>query len=167
MACVTARYDNFDRFKDALRAMKDAGFRNYEAYGPVGLAGLEDLMPREGSTVRGWATAGAIVGLVSFWYMCMKSSLIYGLITGGKPPVSNVPFVIVSYEGTILVGALAAFISTVLLSRLQPRKPPSDYDPRFNSDSFGIEVRCGTGERAHVMEVLSRTGAAEINESEQ
>ncbi len=166
MACVSATYDNYDAFVNALRKVKESGIRDYEAYGPINLAEVEDLMPHRESAVRAWATAGAIFGLGSFWYMCAKSSLIYSIITGGKPPVSNVPFVIVMYEGTILLGSLAAFFAVIALARLWFRKPPPGYDQRFSGSDFGIQVRCHPGEQEHVASVLRDTEAVEIHEFE-
>jgi hypothetical protein len=164
MACVSATYDNYEELVSALRAVKESGIRDYEAYGPISLAEVEDLMPRRESAVRTWATGGALVGVVSFWYMCVRSSLIYSIITGGKPPVSNVPFVILMYEGTILVGALAAFIATIVLAHLWFREPPPDYDPQFSGSDFGIQVRCHPGEKEHALEVLRSTSAVEVHE---
>lgn len=164
MVTFRAKYSDYQPFADALRALKDSDFRQYEAYGPVELAELEDLMPKQGSPVRVWATVGAIVGLVSFWLMCVASSLIYSLIVGGKPPISNVPFVIVSYEGTILLGAIAAFIAILVVARLRARRLPRIYDSSFSGDCFGIMVRCAPEERKKVTDLLIHCGAIEIDE---
>lgn len=160
---VRAHFDDFDRFKDALRRLKESRVEGYTAYGPVSLEEVEDLMPQKGSAVRIWATAGALVGLIAFWFMCIKSALIYSLITTGKPPISNVPFVIVSYEGTILVGSVAAFLAVLALARLYPRKPPTDYDSRFSGDRFGIDVATPP-DQGRVVGLMKESGAIEIDE---
>ena len=49
--------------------------------------------------------------------MCITTSLIYGLVVGGKPPVPNVPFIIPAYEGTNLFGSVAAFAGCLLYAR--------------------------------------------------
>ena len=109
MATVRAVFEDYPAFVKALRSLKEARVRDYEAYGPTNLQEIEELMPAESSFVRGWATLGGIFGLALFWIVCILSSLIYGLIVGGKPPVSNLPYIIPAYEGTILCGSIAAF----------------------------------------------------------
>jgi len=161
---VRARYEDLNALKEALRSIKEAGFADYTAYGPVRLEGLEPLMPRKGSAVRAWATSGAFLGMASFWLMCALSSLIYKLIVGGKPPVANVPFVIVSYEGTILCGSIFAFIATLVLARLWFRKLPQNHDSRFTADSFGVEVACDEAGKPQVIELLKSTDPVEIYE---
>lgn len=162
---VRARFDNFGRFKNALARLQTADVENYEAFGPVSLTEIEPLMPRKGSRVRIFATLGAILGLIGFFYMCVKSSLIYSVIVGGKPPVSNVPFIILAYEGTILLGALAAFFSGLVLGRLSGRGAPEDYDPRLTGDMFGIDVYCAQEKCADVIQLMKDAGAVEADES--
>ena len=164
---MRARYDDFDAFKEALGMLKDSGLKDYQAYAPVDLQELEHLMPSKGSSVRIWATVGAVLGMFAFWFMCVASSLIYKIVVGGKPPWSNVPFVVIAYEGTILIGSISAFFAVLILARLSPRKPPPEYGPRFSSDSFGIEVRVEPGRQKQVSNLLKETRAVEINELEQ
>jgi len=159
---VRAKFENLQGLEDSLRKLKGMGIRHYETYAPVSIKHLEELMPDRGSTVRLWATIGAILGLVSFWVMSSKASLIFPLVVGGKPPVSNVPFVVVMYEGTILLGSIAAFISGIVLARLWPRKPPSMYDPKWSGSEFGIEVECKDEEKGHVLELLKASGAVDL-----
>ncbi len=163
---VRARYEDIERFEHALKALKESGATDYRAYGPVNLTEFEDLMPKRGSRVELLATFGGAIGLIVFFLMCVLSALLYNLITGGKPPISNVPFVIVAYEGTILLGAIAAFVGTVYLARLLLPDVPAGYDARFSQDSFGIEVPCESADRQKTVDLLVESGASEIYESE-
>lgn len=159
---IRARFEDYHKFGHALKTLKESYVLNYKAYGPVNLTEFENLMPAEGSWVRGFATAGAITGLVGFYFMCKWSSLLYSLITGGKPPVSNVPFVIVSYEGTILLGAIAAFVATLYFARLSGAEVPAHYDKRYSGDSFGIEVPCEDADAERIVRLLEGSGAVEV-----
>jgi hypothetical protein len=96
--------------------------------------------------------------------MCVLTSLIYGLVTGGKTPVAGVPFVIPTYEGTILLGAIGAFIAVLVYAFAKVRATPADYDPRFSYDSFGVYVTCAEAERSRIVEMLEKAGAVEIDE---
>lgn len=163
-AIVKARFEDIGQFEHALGRLKESRFDDYEAYGPVNLADLELLMPKKSSKLRLASYAGAILGLISFYAMCYYSAKIYGIIVGGKPPISNVPYVVVMYEGTILLGALATFLAVLWLARLAPWRPPVDYDPRFSGDSFGIYVRCPDSEKDRAVNILRESGAQEVDE---
>lgn len=160
---VRARFEDYGSFRSALKTLKDGGVRDYEASGPINLAEIEHLMPERRSYVRGYATLGATVGLVVFSFMCRESSLLYSLVTGGKPPISNVPFVIVAYEGTILLGAIAALAATLALARLGRWKLPADYDTRITGDSFGISISCAPDDLDRISQLMRDSGAAEVS----
>lgn len=166
MAHVRADFDDFDAFKHALGSLQDAGFDNYEAYGPVNLEDISSLMPKRGSYVRGIATGGALVGLGLFFYMCVATSLIYNLIVGGKPPVSNVPYIIIAYEGTILLGAIAAFLGVIVLARLLTAEPTGRYNMRFSGDTFGIDVECEQRKVSEVKGIMKNAGANDIDDGD-
>lgn len=163
---IRARFEDYEAFEHALRTLKDMRMRNYEAFGPTNLNEIEDLMPKKGSRVRLWATIGAIIGLATFWIMCITTSLIYSLYTGAKPPVSNVPFIIPAYEGTILVGSIAAFLAAVYYARFTPFGLPKGYDPRFSEDIYGVEVKCAPKDTARITNMLKEAGAVEVSEIE-
>jgi hypothetical protein len=165
--CITARFEDFEEFKKALRALKETGMRNYEAYGPTNLEEVQNLMPARGSNVRVWATVGAFVGLIVFELMCVISALIYGLIVGGKPPVANIPYVVPMYEGTILIGGIGAFIAILWYARLGLRGKSVKYDPRYSQDSYGIEVHSEERDRSHVTSILREAGAVEVKEEDK
>lgn len=161
---LTGVFDDFQAFVLALNELKDSRFSQYEAYGPTSLADIEDLMPRKGSQVRMWTTAGAIIGLVAFFLLCVMSSLIYALIVGGKLPLANVPFVVVTYEGTILLGGITAMAAGLAYAALRPKELPKDYNPSFSSDSYGISVEHHPRDRQRLRELLTNAGAVDVYE---
>lgn len=157
-------FSDYDTFKKALSQFHDAGVYRYTAYGPTNLKEIEDLMPAKSSLVRGFATLGAVLGLIIFWLVCVLTSLIYSLIVGGKPPISNVPFVIPAYEGTILIGSIFAFIAGLFFAALGPHKPPPDYDKRFSENRYGVDVYCKPSDKEYVVDMLMNLGAEEVSE---
>jgi molybdopterin-containing oxidoreductase family membrane subunit len=161
---VQAQFDSMESLHKALVSLKNSEFKDYEAYGPVNLMELEDLMPENGSWIHAISTVGALIGLITFFLMCILSSLLYRLFTGGKPPISNVPFVIVGYEGTILISAIATFLGTIVLARLIPKALPASYHPGFSGSGFGITVNCQTSQLARVRDLFNNVGAVQINE---
>jgi hypothetical protein len=195
LARVRATFDDFTSLERALGSLKGAeGVRDYEAFGPVNLGHLQHLMPsvpsnREGSGALGWmkaamgalsdallgikgsavrfhATVGAAIGLFTLFYLvCVLTSHIYKIVVGGKPPVSNVPYVVPGYEGTILFGAIGAFIAVLYYARLlRGFRTPADYDTRSSEDSFGVHVLCVPEFTLSTIELLKTAGAGEVNE---
>ncbi|MCC6445728.1 MAG: DUF3341 domain-containing protein [Armatimonadetes bacterium] len=161
---VRARFESYENLEHALKRLKEKDVRRYEAYGPIILKNLEEHMPKEGSPVRIWSTAGALLGLFGFWYLCVAAALIYNLVVGGKLPVSNVPYVVVMYEGTILLGAIFAFLAGLVLFKVWRIHPPAGYDPRYTNDSFGVEIECDRDEEGQIIEMLKESGVTEIYE---
>lgn len=162
---VRGRFEDYEAFKEALKKLRETwGIWNYEAYGPTRLDKISDLMTTDQSPVRFWATSGAILGLATFWVMCVMTSLIFSLIVGGKPPVSNVPYIIPAYEGTILFGSIFAFVTALIVALVFRHKLPTSYDPRFSNDSYGVEVVCKPKEAAKIMNILSEAGAVQVDE---
>jgi len=161
---VRARYDDFNNFRRGLLALKHAHIHSYHAFGPTNLVDVDELMPVRFSPVRGFAIFAGFIGLVMFWVMCITTSDIYSLVVGGKPPISNVPFVIPAYEGTILSAAVIGFAVALVIAAIGFHQPPADYDPHFSEDSYGVEVLCRLEERTHIMDLLRNTGAVEVHE---
>ncbi len=164
---IRARYDGPDSFRHGLQVLKDADMRDFVAYAPTNLVDFDDLLPLRISLNRFFAISAGAVGLAVFWLMCLTTAWIYSLVVGGKPPTSNVPYVIPAYEGAILLAAIVGFTAVFIFARLGLHLPPSDYDGRFSQDSFGIDVRCGPDERDTVTEMLKSTGAVEVHERSQ
>lgn len=163
---IKAVFDDYNDFKKALTSLFEAGHKEYEVYSPVDLQDVEDLMPKKGSTVHIYAMIGAITGLALFFFMCVYASQLFGQVVGGKPPISRTPFVIVSYEGTILFGAIFAFFAAVILAKLQPWKSLAKHDTRFSGNHFGIEIQSKFDNNFQIISLLVANGAIEINEIE-
>lgn len=163
---IKAVFNNYIDFKKALTSLYEAGHRQYEIFSPIDPTDIEHIMPKKGSTVHIYALIGALSGMVLFFYMCVYASQLFGQVVGGKPPVSRIPFTIVTYEGTILFGAVTAFITAMILARLWPGKTSQGHDPRFTADSFGIEVSLDVRQREQTIELLNSAGAIEVNEIE-
>ncbi len=153
---VRARYRDHDDFMRALEAFSGQA----EAFAPVRLDTLGDLMPKRGSTVRFWAYFGALAGMAIAYHMCVASSAVFGLIVGGKPPVSRVPFLVVTYAGTILLGAISVFIAFLIAAGMRPRKPGPETGA--TEDMFGVEVACKPEDCDSISERLRSLGAHDV-----
>lgn len=160
---VLAVYAHAGRLLDAVRNLCGSGFNRMEFYSPVKLADVERVMGRPKSPVRLWTLIGGIAGLAGGFWLAAGTAAVNGLVVGGKPPVSWIPYCVIAFEGTILVGSLANLLGLVLHSRLFGRRLPACYDPRFSRDRFGLVVTCRTGETDRLQALLSASGAEELH----
>lgn len=161
----------FDAFLEAIRRLKDLGYRDLTAFSPVPHHEIEEVLEKPRSPVRYFTLGGGFLGAVTGFGLATLTSLNYpiiagGIMTGGKPIVSIPPFLIMAFELAILFGSLSTILGMLLNIRLpRPRVEPG-YDPRFSVDRFGLWVRCPADRSGAVEEVLQACGAEEIRRDE-
>jgi molybdopterin-containing oxidoreductase family membrane subunit len=117
------------------------------------------------SKVRLFTLLGGLVGLASGWILTAWTSLEWGLIVGGKPPIGfpvSPPYVVIMFEMMILFGGIAAVIGLVSLGRLPQLRPSPSYDRRFTRDRFGVAVHCAPERAASVRDILRQSGVDEV-----
>jgi molybdopterin-containing oxidoreductase family membrane subunit len=117
------------------------------------------------SKVRLFTLLGGLTGLASAWILTAWSSLEWGLIVGGKPPMGlpvSPPYVIIMFEMMVLFAGVATLIGMVTLGRLPQFRTSASYDPRFTRDRFGVAVHCAVERAASVREILRSAGAEEV-----
>lgn len=161
---ISSVFADMASFVTALRGLRAAGMRDLSVHSPAGLLELEPLLPRRGSPVRFFALLAGLAGcLLAFW-MCSGSALLYGLIVGGKWPASILPYCVIAFELTVLLGGLTALAAVLAFARLRPAPAQPPYDPRFGEDQFGITVYCAESELPSVARLLRQAGAREVHE---
>jgi molybdopterin-containing oxidoreductase family membrane subunit len=153
-----------EAFAGALRRLREAGFDDLEAHAPASIEAVEDLMPRRGSPVRLVTLVAGVTGCVLGFWVCLGSAWLYALIVGGKPPAAIVPYCVVGFEGTILLGGVTVLLALLGLCRLWPGPAPPDYRPGFSADTFGITVRAAPEHAAAAADLLWSAGAEEVHE---
>jgi hypothetical protein len=151
----------------ALEELKAKGYHDLTVYTPVPVHEIEDVVERDRpvSKVRLFTLLGGLTGLASGWILTAWSSLKWGLIVGGKPPIGlpvSPPYVVIMFEMMILFGGIAAVIGMVALGRLPQFRTSPSYDVRFTNDRFGVAVHCAAERAASVREILRGAGADEV-----
>jgi hypothetical protein len=149
---------------EGLRRVKELGLREVEVYSPAGLPELGPLLPRQGSPIRFLVLLAGIAGAILGFWVCIGSALLYGLIVGAKFPVSVLPYCVIGFELTVLIGGLTAFFAVLFAARLFPRRLPLAYDPRFGEDKFGLAVVCAPARFGEIAGLLRAAGAEEVHE---
>lgn len=116
--------------QDLVRAaarVRDAGYTRWDAHTPFPVHGLDGAMgirtTRLPYFVLGAGMIGTATGLLMQWWM---NAIDYPLIISGKPFNSLPASIPVTFELTVLLASLTAFIGMLLLNQL----------PRFNHPLF-------------------------------
>jgi molybdopterin-containing oxidoreductase family membrane subunit len=149
-------------FLDAVDKVHDHALYGMETYAPLRVDELEPLLGRGKSPVRYWTLIGALCGLVGGFALAIGSALVNDLIVGGKHPVSIIPYCVIGFEGTILLGALGNFIGMLVYTRLPRWKTPAGYDWRFSQDKFGLFIAAPLGRFEGLHQVLESAHPEEI-----
>lgn len=131
---LLAQFDTPADVIEAARQVRDAGYKRWDVYTPFPVHGMDAAMGLRNSRV-GWFTficgaSGFFLGLLMIWWM---NAADYALVVGGKPLFSPIFAFPVTYECTILLGALGSLGGMLLLNRL-----PRLYHPLFNSERFSL-----------------------------
>jgi hypothetical protein len=160
-------FSHVDTTVRALEDLKAKGYHDLTVYTPVPVHEIEEVVERDRpvSKVRIFTLLGGLVGLASGWILTSWTSLKWGLIVGGKPPMGlpvSPPYVVIMFELMILFGGIATLIGMVSLGRLPQFRTSPTYDPRFTNDRFGVAIHCAPERAASVREILRNAGAEEI-----
>lgn len=138
----------------AIKAVCNQGFRRVEIFSPLKLQHVEDLMRHSRSPVRYWTLAGALAGMIGGFALAAGTANVNELIVGGKPPFAPIPYCIVAFEGTILLGSIANLAGMIVHSGLFRRRRAPFYRRRFSRDKFGLLVSCPSAEVDRAVQTL-------------
>jgi hypothetical protein len=124
----------FDRAEDLIetaRRSREAGYTVVEAYTPLPLHGLPEVLGYENDLPRIVFVGGLIGALVGFGMQYWFSVIDYPINVAGRPLNSWPAFIVPMFETTILFAALSAVFGMLWLNGL-----PQPYHPVFNVPHF-------------------------------
>src|SRR5882724_7195866 len=170
---IVGVFAHVDTTVRALEELRAKGYRDLTVYTPVPVHEIEEVLERDRpvSRVRLFTLIGGLTGIASAFLLTIWSSLVWGLVTGGKylqlehggiAGSSLPPFFIIAFEMMVLFGGLATVIGMVVLGQLPRFRPSPTFDPRFTNDRFGVAVHCAPERAGSVHELLRVAGAEEV-----
>ena len=131
---VMAEFDTGNALVEAARKTMAQGFTKVEAYSPVPIEELNDIIHQSRTVLPKLILAGGLAGMATgFGLQYWASAIEYPMNIGGRPLASWTTFIVPSYELTILFASLTAAIGMIVLSGL-----PQPYHPVFNVDRFSM-----------------------------
>lgn len=132
VAGLLAEFDTPEALKAAAERVREEGYRNWDAYSPFPVHGLERAMGIRPTIlpllVFGGGVAGGLFGLLLQIY---TNSYDYPYLVSGKPYLSLPAFIPITFETIVLFAAITTFLSALLLSKL-----PQWWHPVFSSKRF-------------------------------
>ena len=115
---VMAEYDTGQALVDAARQTMAHGFTRVEAYTPVPIEELNDIIHKRRTILPKLVLAGGLTGMATGFALQYWASVIeYPMNVGGRPMASWTTFIVPSYELTILFASLTAAIGMVAAER--------------------------------------------------
>jgi hypothetical protein len=134
---LLAEFDSATELVDAARAVRDAGYKNTDAFTPFPLHDIDEALGIKRSILPYLCFAGGIVGLLSGLGLQYFVHVIdYPIIVGGRPHISLPSMIPPAYEMTILLTAFTAVFGMLFLNGL-----PRPYHPVFNVPRFALATR--------------------------
>jgi hypothetical protein len=131
---VMAEFDSAQAIVDATRRVMAEGFTKVEAYTPVPIEELNDIIHKKRTILPKLSLLGGLTGMATGFALQYWASVIeYPLNIGGRPYASWPAFIVPSYELTILFSALATAGGMIALNGL-----PQPYHPVFNAPRFSL-----------------------------
>ena len=117
-------FDDKEPFLAKLRELLGTGHtvNQIEITTPFPVHEALDLLKTPVSRLKFFTFTGALTGFCAGFGLTIYSVKSWPMIVGGKPPVSLPPFMIIAFELTILLGAVASFLGFLFLARLPAPK---------------------------------------------
>ena len=114
------RFDNPNEFVHKLEDLIKEGVnqREMDLYTPYPIPGLDDVLKAPGSMLKFFTLTGAVTGFCTGMIFTSYTVVAWPLVTSGKPHISLPPFLIISFELTILLGAIFSLLGIFVLGRL-------------------------------------------------
>ncbi|MFZ3340101.1 MAG: DUF3341 domain-containing protein [Terriglobales bacterium] len=132
-----AEFDSAQALVDAARRTHEAGYRKIDAYSPFPVEELAEAIGFHKNYVPLVTLIGAITGGLTGYLMQYYIAVIsYPTNVGGRPYHSWPAFIIVTFEMTILFGAIFAVFGMLALNGL-----PMPYHPVFNVPRFAFATK--------------------------
>jgi len=163
---MMATYGYEEDFIAAARDLKSAGFDRITMMSPIPLHDAEAVLGLGKSPVRRFSLAGAITGAIGGFALATFAALSFIQPTGGRALITIPPFLVITYEMTILLGVLATLLGFHFVSGL-PAWKDAPYSIASGVDRFTVVVEVDdNGDPAEARRVLENAGAESVRNLE-
>jgi hypothetical protein len=151
---------------EAAGQLKRAGFEGLEILSPIPIHGIDEVLGPKKSVIKRFTLFGGIFGGLAGFSLAAGTAVLYAHPTGGRPIITIPPYLIITYEMTILFGILATVLGFLISARF-PAIRERVYVPEAAVDKFVVTVPCDSGAtQDRVTAILHAAGAEEVRSIE-
>jgi hypothetical protein len=143
----------------AGRLIKE-GFERPEIMSPIPIHGIDDVLGPKKSVIKRFTLFGGLFGAMGGFALAAGTAVLYAHPTGGRPIITIPPFLIITYEMTILCGVLATVLGFFISARF-PAIRERVYVPESAVDKFVVNVSCDNEELFSRAETILRESGAD------
>ena len=104
--CVVGLFHDPQSALAAAGELKNAGFETPELMSPVPIEGVEEVLGKKKSIIKNFTFFGGLIGGISGFTLASVTAILYPHPVGGRPIITIPPYLIITYELTILFGIL-------------------------------------------------------------
>ena len=134
---VMAEFDDPTSLVNAARAAHDEGYKKLDAYTPFPIEELHEVLHLHKNKLPLIVLCGGVLGALTGYLLQYFVTVIYFPINvAGRPLHSWPSYIVITFELTILFGALATVLGLLGLCGL-----PMPYHPVFNVPRFSAASR--------------------------
>jgi hypothetical protein len=157
---VVAYFDSAQQLERAGREAEDAGWRVVGACAPAFNDAVLEAAHATESPVAIVALIGGVAGVLAGALLTVGTVREWpGLIVGGKPVIAVPPFLVITFELTILLASIAGVCSFLVAARRARRAAGEACDESTSDNRLSLLFESGAVRAGHVDDLLGRIGA--------
>lgn len=165
---VVGIFDNEDVLLEGVEKIRGYGVKIHEVYSPFPVHGLDEVLGYKRSRLPIAAflfgmTGTSLALIMQIWMLGYD----WPMIIGGKNFASLPPFIPVTFELTVLLGALGMVATFMIVSDMKPYKWPRQFDLRSTDDKhvMAIDLALNSSKsKEEIKNILKEAGASEAND---
>jgi hypothetical protein len=159
-----ALYPNSEHLLAAVDKLKERGFDEITLISPIPLEEAEEMIGELKSPVKYFSFFGGLFGCIAGFALAAGTAVMYPLPVGGRPIITFPPFLVISYELTILFGVISTVIGFFFACRF-PKMEELAYAEEANVDKFALVLDEDDPKRsAEAQAIMAAAGAEEIRQ---
>jgi hypothetical protein len=155
---IMGLFKDEDQVVSAVDELKKSTYKFHRVNSPFPSHKIMAALKLKKSMVGWFTLAGGIIGFVAGFSLAIFTSVQWELIVGGKPVIALIPFVIVGFEGTILLAVFGNIIGLLTQMRIPSDKWLKHYDSRCSGDHFGVLASCEPGQLDGLKDFFQQQG---------
>ena len=162
MQGVLGAFHEVDSAVHAIEELKKERFGDITVFTPTPRHEFDHVMAHRPSKVRVYTLIFGLLGMTFGYWIPVWISDYWPLVVGGKSIATWVPFTILGFEVTVLIGGLMTVYAMFGLSHIPRLTTTVGYDARFSGGHFGVWVVTDPERVDDAMSVLQKHGAEEV-----